>query len=341
MWQSKIQQVTMWRLTMRKSCLRQLQTWQLQMRQLTVRQLAMWQRNCSTFALLAVMLLAAPLPAQTITVRDGAGLPVTVKAPATRVASLMGSAIDIIVALGAADRVAARTRYDTASAVAKAINVGGGVDPSMEMLLSARPDLFIAWNGQRNSAVVSRMREVGVPVYLLETKDTTALFAAVRDIGALLGITPRATAAANALRAELRAAQRQITRRPRPRAVYVISRAPVIISAAKSYMAELISVAGADNPFADVPGEFPTLSLEVFLARDPDVIITGRREGAGSQLERLRETPGWRDLRAVKNGAVIEVDGMAWGRPNLHFGVLVRDLAASLQRVPASAIRVR
>ncbi len=321
--------------------MRQLNMRQLTLGQLNVRVSKMWQRYRSTVALLALVLLAAPLPAQTITVRDGAGLPVTVKAPVMRVASLVGSAIDIIVALGAADRVAARTRYDTLSAVATATNVGGGVDPSMEMLLSARPDLFIAWNGQRNSAVVNRMREVGVPVYLLETKDTTALFAAVRDIGALLSITPRATVAATALRAELRAAQRQATRRPRPRAVYVISRAPVIISAAKSYMAELISVAGADNPFADVPGEFPTLSLEVFLARDPDVIITGRREGAGSQLDRLRETPGWRDLRAVKNGSVIEVDGMAWGRPNLHFGVLVRDLAASLQRVPATAVRVR
>lgn len=295
----------------------------------------------SIVAMSATVLLGGTLPAQAATVRDGAGLTVTVTAPATRVASLMGSAIDIIVALGAADRVAARTRYDTASAVAKAINVGGGVDPSIESLLSARPDLFVAWNGQRSAPVVNRMRAAGVPVYLVETKDTTGLFATVRDLGALLGMAPRAAAAAAALRAELRAAQQVRPKGPRPKAVYVISQSPVIISASKSYMAELISVAGADNPFADVQGEFPTLSLEAFLARDPDVIITGRREGGVSPLARMRETPGWRDLRAVKNGAVIEVDGMAWGRPNLHVGGLVRDLATALQRVPTSAIRVR
>jgi len=290
---------------------------------------------------IAAMLLAVPTFAQPITVRDGAGLTVTMQAPATRVASLMGSAIDIIVALGAADRVAARTRYDTATAVAKAINLGGGVDPSIEALLSARPDLFIAWNGQRNAAVVNRMRDLGVPVYLVETKDTTALFATVRDLGMLLGVGPRAMAAATRLRADLRAVQQPAPTRARAKAVYVISQSPVIISAAKSYMAELIGVAGADNPFADVQGEFPTLSLEAFLARDPDVIITGRREGGASQLVRMRAAPGWRDLRAVRNGAVIEVDGMAWGRPNLHVGVLVRELAAAMQRVPASAIRAR
>lgn len=281
------------------------------------------------------------LKAQPVTVRDGAGLTVTVNAPARRVASLMSSAIDIIVSLGAADRIAARTRYDTASVIATAANVGGGIDPSVETLLAARPDLFVAWNGQASTAVVSRMRALGVPVYLVDTRDTTALFATIRDLGSLLGLTPRATTAANALRAELRAIAAQRAGTPRVTAVYVISRAPVIISAARSYMAELISVAGADNPFRDVPGEFPTLSLEAFIARDPDVLIMGHGPGGVTQLERLRATPGWRDLRAVRNGAVIEVDGEQWGRPTLRFGTLLRELAAQLRRIAPAARKAR
>ena len=273
------------------------------------------------------------IAAQPITVRDGAGLTVTLKAPARRVASLIGSTVDIMIALGAADRVAARTRYDTATAVRRAADMGGGIDPSVEVLISARPDLFIAWNGQSATPVVSRMRALGVPVYLVDTKDTLAMYATIRDLGALLGMAPKATAAANTLRVELRAVQAQVRTRPRVKAVYVISRSPVIIAAAKSYMAELISVAGGDNPFNDVAGEFPTLSLEAFIARDPDVLIVGRRDGGGTQLARLRQTPGWRDLRAVKRGAVIEVDGEQWGRPTLRSGALVRDVAAQLRLV--------
>ncbi len=288
-------------------------------------------------ALVPSLLLAATAAAQPITVRDGAGLPVTLRTPALRVASLMSSTVDIIVALGAADRVAARTRYDTASAVARAINVGGGLDPSVETLLASRPDLFIVWKGQATSPVVHRMRAAGVPVYLVDTRDTTALFATVRDIGALLGLTPRATVAANALRAELRAVQSATAGRPKPSAVFVISRSPVIIAASKSFMAELVGVAGGTNPFGDLPGDFPTLSLESFLARDPDVLIVGKRDDGGAQLARLRETPGWRDLRAVKTGAVIEVDGEQWGRPTLHVGALVRDLSTALHRVASNA----
>ncbi len=245
----------------------------------------------------------------------------------------MSSALDIIVSLGAADRVAARTRYDTAAAIRRAVDVGGGLDPSLEILLSARPDLFIAWKGQATSAVVNRMRAAGVPVYLVETRDTTALFATVRDLGALLGLAPRATAAATALRAELRAIQVASAKVPRLWGVYLVSRSPLIISAQRSYMAELIGVAGADNPFTDAKGEFPTLALESFLARDPDVIILGRRDDRGSQLAALRSAPGWRDLRAVRAGAVIEVDGEQWGRPTLRVGALARDLAAEFRRV--------
>ncbi len=282
---------------------------------------------------LATLAAVSSLRAQPISLRDGAGLTVTLAAPARRVAALISSTTDIIVSLGAADRIVARTRYDTASVVATAANVGGGIDPSVEVLIAARPDLFIAWNGQANTAVVSRMRALGVPVYLVDTRDTTALFATIRDLGALLGLNARASAAATSLRADLRGIASRRANRPRVSAVYVISRTPVIIAAARSYMAELISVAGGDNPFRDVQGEFPTLSLEAFIARDPDVIITGRPEAGASQLERLRATPGWRDLRAVRQGAVIEVDGEQWGRPTLRFGALLRDLAQQLELV--------
>ncbi|MDZ7629896.1 MAG: helical backbone metal receptor [Gemmatimonadaceae bacterium] len=285
------------------------------------------------------LLLGISAHAQPITVRDGAGLPVTVRAPAQRVASLISSTIDIIVALGAADRIVARTRYDTASVIARAANVGGGIDPSIEIVLAARPDLFIAWNGQAGSPVVSRMRALGIPVYLVDTKDTTALYATIRDLGALLGTTPRATAAANTLRRELRAIAAQSAGTPRVKAVYVISRSPVIISAARSYMAELIGVAGGDNPFRDVPGEFPTMSLESFIARDPDVLIVGHGATPGRQLATMRQTPGWRDLRAVRTGAVIEVDGEQWGRPTLRFGALLRELATELRRIAPQAVR--
>ncbi len=290
---------------------------------------------------LTALIVAVPLHAQRISLRDGIGDTVTVAAPARRVAALVSSAVDIMISLGAADRIAARTRYDTASVVARATSVGGGLDPSVETLIATRPDLFIAWSGQRSAPVVSRMRAIGVPVYLVDTRDTAALYKTVRDLGALLGLTARATAAANQLRAELRAVQTTRARAPRLKAVYVISRSPVIISAATSFMGELISVAGADTPFRDVPGEFPTLSLEAFIARDPDVLIVGHREDGGRQLDKLRETPGWRDLRAVRTGAVVEVDGEQWGRPTLRVGALVRDLAEKLERVTRAPGRRR
>ena len=77
--------------------------------------------RCLAVSFLALS-CALSLHAQAITVRDGAGQNVTLPAPARRIASLMSSAVDIVVALGGAERIAARTRYDTASAVSGAVN---------------------------------------------------------------------------------------------------------------------------------------------------------------------------------------------------------------------------
>jgi iron complex transport system substrate-binding protein len=281
----------------------------------------------------ALLLCAATVHAQAIVVRDGANQTVTLRAPATRIASLVSSSIDIIITLGAADRVVARTRYDTATAVARATSVGGGIDPSVETLIATRPDLFIAWRGQATTPVVARMKSLGVPVYLVETRDTAALYATIRDLGALLGMAPRATAVATQLRQELQQVAASVRGRPRPRAVYVLAaQSPLYIAAATSFMAELISVAGADNPFADVRGEFPAISLEALLARDPDVLLVGTRADGVSQLARMRTLAGWRDLRAVRTGAVIEVDDEQWGRPTPRLGPLVRDLSQRLRR---------
>ena len=277
--------------------------------------------------------------AQAITVRDGAGRTVSLAAPAKRVASLIASATDIVVSLGAADRIVARTRYDTARVVSHAVNVGGGMDPSAEVLLAARPDLFIAWNGQASTPVVNRMRALGVPVYLIDTKDTTALYATIRDLGVLLGLQSRATTAAATLRSELATVRRMSFDRVRPTAVYVISESPVIVAATGSYIAQLVGVAGAANPFADVRGEFPTLSLEAFIARDPDILLVGKRADGSRALDRLRAAAGWRDLRAVKRGHVIEVNSEQWGRPTLRVGALVRELAASMRALPAAVNR--
>ncbi len=54
-------------------------------------------------------------------------------------------------------------------------------------------------------------------------------------------------------------------------------------------------------------GAYPSISVEQLLALDPDVLLDGTSSDADAQgasrLAALRDAPGWRSLRAVREGA--------------------------------------
>src|SRR5439155_12135950 len=104
-------------------------------------------------ALIAVVLLsgfACTREARSLG-RDGRGTPACVDAglearrPAERIVSLVPSVTEILVALGAGDRLVARTEYDTDPTLARLPSVGGGLNPSLERLTVLRPDLVVGW----------------------------------------------------------------------------------------------------------------------------------------------------------------------------------------------------
>jgi iron complex transport system substrate-binding protein len=63
----------------------------------------------------------------------------------------------------------------------------------------------------------------------------------------------------------------------------------------------VIQRAGGTSITENLLGEWPRLSLEEALRRDPDVILFPRAESFSPQLDEFQQLPGWRDLRAVKN----------------------------------------
>jgi ABC-type Fe3+-hydroxamate transport system substrate-binding protein len=52
----------------------------------------------------------------------------------------------------------------------------------------------------------------------------------------------------------------------------------------------------------DIPQFYPRYSLEQLLVKDPDVLLTIEHEG--DPLPDFGKTPGWRDLRAVRQGRI-------------------------------------
>lgn len=254
-------------------------------------------------------------PAGSIVVRDAGGREVRLGRPAERVISLIPSVTDVVLALGAGDRLVARTDYDTHPSLRALPSVGGGLTPSLEWLASREPDLVVAWPDATSRSVVTRLDGMGVAVYTASSETVADALAVIRDMGRLLGAAASADSVAWVIEDGFDAVRAAVAGRPEPSVLYLIGRDPIMAAGAGTFVSELIVVAGGRNVLEGIDILWPQVALEEVLRRDPDVLVVAQAPAERDLLERLRREPGWRTLEAVRSGRVYQVDPYLFNRP--------------------------
>lgn len=241
----------------------------------------------------------------TIVVRDDAGRDVHLARPAQRIVSLMPTVTDLLIALHEQDRLIARTDFDTDPRIAHLPSLGGGLTPSIEWLAAQKPDLVISWPDRGARSLVTQLGRVDVPVYSARTESIADTYRVLGHLGSLLGIPARTDSLRQALRNGLDAVRAGTRGKPLITVVYVVGLDPPMVAAAGTFIDELISVAGGRNIFPDLR-LWPQVNLEDVLQRDPDVVILADT-GTEDPITLLRNLPGWRELRAVREQRVYRV----------------------------------
>ena len=251
-----------------------------------------------------------------IDITDDAGTVLHLDAPARRIVSLIPSATETLISIGATDRVVGRTRYDTASAIAAVPSVGGGVDPSIEAIVALKPDVVIAWASDKRAGLRERLTTAGIQTFVMSTEDTTDIFRNITTLGRMTGRDSAASAVATSVRATLDSVRVSVAAKPSPSVIYVVFPDPPMTAGPKTFIGQLIALAGGRSIFPTTDKNWPNVSMEEIVKRDPDIVIVPVGEFKDSALERFRKLPGWRDLRAVKQGRVVSVSADLLNRPS-------------------------
>jgi iron complex transport system substrate-binding protein len=259
---------------------------------------------------------------------DGART-VRLAGPARRVISLIPSATETLMALGATDRLVGRTRYDVAPELAALPSVGGGIDPSVEAIVALAPDLVLAWENDERRAVPGKLAALGIPVFSLRTVDTTDVFRGIANLGRLTGRDSAATELAARMRGELDAVRRSVAGRPRPAVMYVVFNDPPMTAGPDTFIGQLIAVAGGRSVFEDERALWPTVAMEEIVRRRPDLVVLPVGEFRANAVSTLRERAGWRDVDAVRAGRIATVPANLLSRPGPNIGAAARALRAA------------
>ena len=276
---------------------------------------------------LLLSLIALPCFASR-TVKDELGR--TVEAPdhPHRVVCLIPSVVDIVYSLGAGTDVVAIsdfTKYPK-EALEKP-SIGLPLNPSMEAIIALHPDLVLGSGDLNTLEFAGHLERLGIPVFMVDPHGIEGIFASILSLGRVLDRETDAHNLVARLRTRIETVKARVADKPKVRVFMAIWYDPVMTIGKGAFISELIEAAGGRSVTDDIAQEWPEVSLETIVSRQPDALLLMR--GANITLDELKTRPGWEHLKAVQQGRVYYTDGRIQYPSPIAFDAL-EDLAKQL-----------
>jgi len=262
--------------------------------------------------LLALLLAAGP--------RQHLGPPAPARVE--RVVTLAPSLSEIVLALGAGDRLAGVTRFDDDPRTARLPRIGGYNDPQPEAVLAVKPDLVLAEPAPANQGPVETLARLGIPVDAFPLATVADIENAVAGIAQLLGAVQQGAALRGRIE-QARAEARERSRgKPRVRALLVFGLDPLVVAGRKSFAGQLLEDAGGANAAGASNAPFFRLSAEAAVRDAPEVIV----------LCGVDAPPGRAAVPGLDRTRTVSLRSTALLHPGPRLPEALGDLAAALGR---------
>jgi cobalamin transport system substrate-binding protein len=243
---------------------------------------------------------------------DDVGRRVAMPAQVNRIVTLAPNLTEIVYALGLEDKLVGDTdACDTPPAAKQKPHVGGAQNPSLEAIVALRPDLVLATTSINAESTADALAHLGIAVYTTagDTQTMLQMLDSIQRMAALMGAEAQGKELTARLRARLDSLHARLADRPMAHVLFVVWEDPLITIGPNTFIADALRWAGAESILISSQN-WPQMSLEEVVRLQPDYIIFagGHGESAESELAELRAKPIWRDLDAVEQGHIVNLD---------------------------------
>lgn len=236
--------------------------------------------------------------AHAVVIRDDRQVDVTIAKPPQRIVSLLPSLTETVCALGQCQKLVGVDRYSNwPQSLVKLPRMGGGLDPHIESVVAAKPDLVLMATSTRGA---ERFTALGLTVLALEPRTHTDVQRVMRTVAQALDVPlVESDRVWQKLEADMNAAVQSIPEQVKGQRVYVeVSPAPYGASEA-SFIGETLQRLGMRNILPASLGPFPKINPEFVVRAQPDLIML-----ADSSFSDMASRPGWQNMRAMRTQRV-------------------------------------
>jgi len=269
------------------------------------------------------------------TITDGLKRSVTIAAQPDRIISLAPSNTEILFAVGAGPHVIGDTTFCNYPPEAATLTKIGGFDAktiSIEKIVALKPDLVVASDASQQP-VISALEQQHIAVLSLTAQTFDDVYANITMIGQVTGHAASARQLVADMQRRVSAVQHKTAAIPasqRMRVYWEVFDQPLISAGPGSFIGQMISLAGGTNIFADLSQEYPEVSAEAIIKRDPQVILGPDSAQPVLSAALLARRPGWAQITAVRNGQVHAINGDIVSRPGPRLADALEQVTAAI-----------
>jgi len=252
-----------------------------------------------------------------------------------RIVSLSPSNTEILFAVGAGNKVVGVTDYcdhpvqlDAQIKANKTVRVGGYWAPSVEKIVSLNPDLVLVSTAKCSNKAnlcktncsrsceltiktAKKLESLGINVLMLAPHSLDDVVDDILLVGDVTGNSSYAVEIGKKLRQRTNAvikAAKTIT--VKPKVYFEVWKDPYVTVNSKTWIGNLISLAGGNNVFGKAPTEWPMIEPKDVVLVDPDIMLFPVIPGVApfwESFEAVKNREGWKNVSAIKNDRLYNV----------------------------------
>ncbi len=249
-----------------------------------------------------------------VTSREPGAFPVTVRGAEIsnkpeRIVSLSATHTEILYEIGAGSSVIGTDMFSDYPAIANETEKIDAFNLSVEAVAALDPDLVILTFDPGDA--VSGLTALGIPTVLFAVPGPATLedvYVEMRDVGMAVGHAGEADALVIEMTQAIDEILAQIPETVRPFTFFLELDSMLYTAGSGTLLDSIFGMLGLQNIAEPADGPFPQLSSEYVIGVNPDFVFLADTICCGESADTVALRPGWAEMSAVLQDAVIELD---------------------------------